>query len=61
MNEYDELADLAEQGALTPVPGTMLRGEAAAQHGRDVLMTATDTTTLEDATTVALGRPLLDS
>jgi len=61
VDEFSELADMAERGMLRPVPGTMLRGEAAARHGRSLLMTATGTTNLQDATKVALGRPRVGS
>jgi hypothetical protein len=61
MAKYDELADAAERGELTPVPGTALHGAAAAGEGRRVLIAATGTTTIREATRVALGRPRLDA
>ena len=61
MDEFDELADMAERGVLEPVSGTELRGRAAAQQGRSLLMTVTGTTALGEATRVALGRPRLDA
>ncbi len=52
-----ELADAAERGELTPIPGRELRGREAAEAARAILMSATGTTNAEDAARVALGRP----
>ena len=57
--DWDALAEQAEAGTLVPVAGTALYGEAAAAAGREILMAATGTTTIEEATRVALGRPRL--
>jgi hypothetical protein len=56
MSDYDELAHRAERGELRVKPGTAtLRGEAAAAHGRKLLMDATEAETIEDARAVALN------
>ena len=46
-----------EAGEVRPVPGTELYGEAAAALGQQILMEATDTATITEAISVALGRP----
>lgn len=58
--DYDALAARAEAGELRGVPGTAKRGEDAAEAGRVLLMAATGTQSVEDATHVALGRPTID-
>ena len=54
MNDYDKLALRAEQGGLPLVPGTVVRGEVAAAQGRQLLIDATGTRSIEDAITAAL-------
>lgn len=61
MTDYNELAARAERGGLAPVRGTVLRGEAAAEAARAALMEATGTATIEDAVTIARGRPRIDA
>jgi hypothetical protein len=61
MAKYEELADAAERGELKPVPGTALHGAAAVAEGRRMLMAATGSTNIREATRVALGRPRLDA
>lgn len=61
MTDYNDLADRAERGLLAPVPGTALRGAAAADAARDALLAATGAGALEDAVTIARGRPRLDA
>lgn len=61
MNELDELALQAERGELPVLPGTELRGDAAAAAGRQMLLDATGASGLEAATRIALGRPRLSS
>lgn len=58
--DYDALAARAEAGELRPIPGTTKRGAEAAEAGRRLLMAATGTQSVEDATHVALGRPTID-
>jgi len=58
--DYDTLAARAEAGELRPVPGTTKRGTEAAEAGQRLLMAATGTQRVEDATHVALGRPTID-
>ncbi|WRS30792.1 hypothetical protein U6G28_03640 [Actinomycetaceae bacterium MB13-C1-2] len=57
MTDYDELANRAEQGELQPIPGTALYGEGAATAARELLMVATGASTLDEAQTLAVGRP----
>ena len=59
--DWEAFAEKAEAGALAPVEGTELRGAAAAHDGRETLMAATGTDSIEEATRVALGRPPLDA
>lgn len=59
MGNYDELARRAEHGGLSVKPGTIRRGPQAADAARAALMEATGTTTVEDATRIAVGRPSL--
>lgn len=56
-SEYDELAARAERGELAVKPGTVRRGAAAAEEAQRRLMEATGTTSTEEMTRVALGRP----
>jgi hypothetical protein len=60
-NDYDALTARAEAGELRPIPGTAKHGADAADAGRRLLMAATGTDSLEEATRVALGRPRLDA
>lgn len=55
---YEELAQKAERGELRPT-GKQLHGRAAAEASQKLIMEATETQTIEDATRVALGRPRL--
>ncbi len=57
---YDDLAARAEAGDLQSVRGTTRRGAAAADAGRAALLAATGSSSVEDATALALGRPRLD-
>lgn len=59
MGDHDELARRAEQGGLAVKPGTIRRGPEAAEAARTALMAATGTTTVEEATRIAVGRPPL--
>jgi hypothetical protein len=59
--DYDALAARAEAGELQSVPGTITRSGDAPNAGRDLLMRATGTDNIEEATRVALGRPRLDA
>ena len=59
MSDYDELARRAEAGELTVKPGTARRGPAATEAAAAALLETTGTTSLEDATRVAVGRPSL--
>jgi hypothetical protein len=61
MTDYNDLADRAERGQLTPVPGTALRGATAADAARDALLAATGAESIENAVTIARGRPRLDA
>ncbi|CAN5222301.1 hypothetical protein BH09ACT6_BH09ACT6_15820 [soil metagenome] len=61
MSNFDELARQAEQGELEVIPGTTLSGAAAAGAGRQVLLEATGASSLEEATSIALGRPRLSA
>lgn len=61
MTNYDELSARAEAGELQVKPGTTLSGDAAAEYGRQALMDATDTATVDEAVTIALGRPRLEA
>ena len=58
--DWDKLSEAAEAGELQPIAGTTRRGEDAAASGRALLLAATGTDTIEDATRIALGRPRLD-
>lgn len=55
MSDYDKLALRAEQGGLPIKPGTVVREEAAAAQGRQLLIDATGTRSIEDAITAALS------
>ena len=59
--DYDDLSVRAEAGEVRLIPGTIRRGSVAATGGADALLGGTGTSTLEEATRVALGRPRLDS
>lgn len=61
MTDYDELARRAERGELAVVPGTVKRGAAAVADANDMLLTATGAATIDEAATLALGRPRLDA
>jgi hypothetical protein len=52
---YEDLVRQIENGELRPIPGTALHGEAAAQHGREILMWATGAATPEEAMKIALA------
>lgn len=56
-HDYEALADAAEDGSLTPVPGTAVHGPDAAAEARQMLMEATGTIDLEELTNLALGHP----
>lgn len=59
MSDYDERAHRAEAGELPAKPGTVRRGPEAAEAARTALLAATSTTSLDDATRIAVGRPSL--
>lgn len=54
---YADLADRAERGELRPTPGTAVRGKAAQDSARAMVMAATGGSTPEEAVAIALGRP----
>jgi hypothetical protein len=54
---YEALADAVERGDLAAEAGSVLRGEDAAAAGRQMLMAATDASTVEGAQRMAVGRP----
>lgn len=56
---YDDQAAKAEAGTLGPA-GRALRGADAKEAAGQLLTTATGTSTIEEATRVALGRPRID-
>lgn len=58
---YDNLAARAEHGELAVKPGTARRGPDAAAEAQRLLMEATGTTSVEDMTRIALGRPSLSA
>ena len=58
-HDYDELADAAEQGRLRPVAGTRVSGADAAAAAAADLKAATGADDLDQAVTLALGRPPL--
>jgi len=60
---YDKLDELYSSGQIRPDQnsGPILRGAEAVTVGRQHLMEATGTTSIEDAVSVALGRPRLSS
>lgn len=58
-SKYEDLAARAAQGDLTIKPGTTVRGTGAAEQARALLLEATGTTSTEELTRVALGRPAL--
>ena len=55
--EYGRLLDRIEAGDVRAIPGTIRRGEAAAQLGQSLLMEYTGMDNVQDAVHVALGRP----
>jgi len=55
--DYQGLLDRIKAGEVRPIPGTERQGEASAARGRQILMEATGTTTVDEAMRVALGRP----
>lgn len=56
--KHEALARRAERGELAVKPGTVRRGDDAAhEEMQRLLMEATGTTTVEDATKLAVGRP----
>lgn len=55
--DYDELAARAEQGGFTVKPGTVRRGQDAADEAQRSLTEATGTTNLDELTRIILGRP----
>ncbi|KQQ18684.1 hypothetical protein ASF48_17330 [Rathayibacter sp. Leaf299] len=61
MDNYDDLAARAERSELAPLPGTQLRGDDAAADARAALLAATGADTLDEAVTIARGRPRLDA
>jgi hypothetical protein len=61
VTNYDELSAMAEAGKLQVKPGTTLSGDAAAEYGRQTLMDATGAGTVDEAVTIALGRPRLEA
>jgi hypothetical protein len=57
---YEALAARAERGELAVKPGTARRGEAAAHDEiRGLLIQATGASTVQEAATIAVGRPRL--
>jgi len=54
---YEDLADRAERGELRPVPGTAVYGDAARETAQAMVMAATGASTVDEATSIALGRP----
>ncbi|MFG6278846.1 ribbon-helix-helix protein, CopG family [Microbacterium sp. 5K110] len=60
MTDYDDLAARAEAGQLQVKAGTVRRGPAAAQEAQQLLLAATGADNLNDAVTIARGRPRLD-
>lgn len=58
--DYEQLARAAEAGQLPATPDTVTRGPAAAEAARTALLEATGTTSIDDATRIAIGRPSLD-
>ena len=54
---FEALADQAEAGELTPIPGTIRRGADARAETARLLMQATGATRPEDVIPLAMGRP----
>lgn len=54
---YDALADRAERGELKVKAGTVRRGDASRAEAQRLLMDATDTSAVDDAIRVGVGRP----
>ncbi|MCL2091246.1 MAG: hypothetical protein FWH11_08505 [Micrococcales bacterium] len=59
--DWNALAEKAERGELRPIEGTAVKGEEAAARGAAMLLAATGTESVEDATHVALGRSRANS
>lgn len=55
--DFEALADQAEAGELSPIPGTIRRGEEARAETARLLMQATGATRPEDVIPLAMGRP----
>ncbi len=55
--DYEALADRAEAGELTPIPGTLRRDDAAREETVRMLMEATGAARMEDVIPLAVGRP----
>lgn len=56
---HDTLADKAERGELTVKKGTVRRGPESRAAAQRLLMEATETSTVDEAVHVAVGRPSL--
>jgi hypothetical protein len=61
MADFDELAEKAERGQWSVVPGTVRHGPAPAEAGRKAMLEPTGAADLAEATRIALGRPRLDT
>lgn len=61
MADFDGLADKAERGQWSVVPGTVRHGPASAEAGRKAILEPTGAADLAEATRIALGRPRLDT
>ncbi|MFZ0161715.1 MAG: hypothetical protein WAL50_22020 [Kineosporiaceae bacterium] len=57
VERYEAMAEAAERGELRPLPGTALTGQAATEAAHADLMAATGAATIEEAVSLALGRP----
>ena len=55
--QYEALADAAERGELTPLPGAHPRGQEGVDVFKAALMAATGAPSPEEAARLALGRP----
>jgi len=55
--DYRALLAKIDSGEVSTIPGTEHHGEAAAAQGKRLLMDATGTATIDEAVSVALGRP----
>ena len=56
-HEYETLADRAEAGELSIIPGTIRRGAEARAEATRLLMEATGAQRVEDVIPLAVGRP----